>query len=305
MIARDAMPWEKAAVAVALAGACGSAAWFGIARTNGLASSPADAPATVRRMASEWAMTPPRAVRLWEAPRAQSRGAAWAYEVFAPPTVVLSEGSDARAALSDAAPTKQPPAMDFELLDVRAELFPLQLVGWIGDDAECRGAFVSPHFPGAVLARPGHRFEELGLRLLRIEVAAVGGAEDAGLSLAGRAARATVLIESSGEEITLESHRRKPGAGWVARLRVGAEGRTREVRLGEVIADEDGPWIVLSVHAEPAEVALRRQSAHAESSAVRVLRPPVRNDAAAAAETTVAREEPAAPVVALTKSPPR
>ncbi len=141
-----------------------------------------------------------------------------------------------------------------EVLEVRAELYPVQLVGYAGSGATLRGIFEVAASGESVVARAGDTFAGLGLtvELVQVRRAAVSPAEGAGSPR--RHAIAVLRDALSGERIELSSTERHLSAPPVALAKVRREDRTLELREDETFAVHGRTYRVRALHLRPAGV---------------------------------------------------
>ena len=249
-----------------------------------------------------WGPTP-SATPTWEAPRAQSAGAGWIYEVFTPPPISFDAAARTFALSLPDGRAVHPAAFGLELLDVKPEPYRLQLVGYLGRPGDYLGAFFSPLTRETLLARSGRSFAGLGLALRSLEVRKVETGDDPTRPVGEIAALAVVQEEETGELVTLDSRTRKFTALPVAVLRLAAGPSAREVREGEMIEHAGNAYRIERIQLDPPEVAVSRLHPGADRPETRVLTPVAAVPAAERWPAGRLAPPPPAPVAA-TSTPP-
>ncbi len=211
--------------------------------------------------------------RAWSPPKPQSSGANWVYEVFTPP-VIFYDGTT-RSFVVTPPGNLRDSGLPFgiELLDVRRELYRLQLLGYVGQPGDFKIAFVSPKFPETMLVRTGHRFEELSLTLRDFTVSKVDISDDPDHPVYEVAAIATLYDSETGTTITLDNRSRKFTEGAVAILRFGAAAKPREVREGDTMQDDNVTYRIERIQLDPPEVVVGKQIPGLPYPETRVLKP--------------------------------
>jgi hypothetical protein len=170
----------------------------------------------------------------WNPPAAQSRGREWVYDTFTPPEIFY----DARARQFSVRPPeafveKAPQPFGLELITVRPEPFPLQLIGYVGDDGHWRGMFENAFTGEVLLAAAGRRLPELGLTVTSLEVTVQPVSIADSMTTRQRVATAVVRDERSGRELALSHRERKFTGRLTAVVLAAGETVPREVRAGD------------------------------------------------------------------------
>lgn len=159
------------------------------------------------------------------------------------------------------AETEETPRPDMELLGVKFEAYPLQLVAYFGEPGDYLAAFVRPGRPETILARNGHRFAELGLVLRSFEVRKIEVARDEAGPIYEVAGRAVVQEEVSGQEVLLDSRVRRLADKPRALLRLPTASEPANLGEGETFTDTTSTYRLEQIQADPPEVVLARQDA--------------------------------------------
>ena len=218
-------------------------------------------------------LTPVRAIRSHEAPpeegdRPRPPEIVWAdprsskgalRELFTPPWLQADGASthgtgspSTRGTLPASSSSKWP-----ELVEVREELYPLQLIGFTGSGKHAGGIFELTASGETMVAREGHMFAGLGLELVALEVKRPRSSAARGEGSAEWQANALVRDALSGASVRLESQRRHLSSA-VALLRLPGTDDLRLCRSGDVVSFDELSFTVVRVQATPPAVELTR-----------------------------------------------
>ncbi|MBI2517887.1 MAG: hypothetical protein HYV95_13365 [Opitutae bacterium] len=212
-------------------------------------------------------------VAAWRKPGAQRGGPGWVYELFTPPDIYYDTVARAFDVVPPAVEAEGALPFGLELLEVKRAPYRLQLVGYFGSADDYTGTFSSPQLPGALLARAGSRFTELGLVLKSFSVGLVpvGPGEDG--ALFERTASAVLEDLTTGELVTLDSRGRKLTDMPLAVLRLkGGATKPRELREGDSVQDGQASYRVERIQFDPPEVVVLRTLPDRPRTEARVLR---------------------------------
>ncbi len=238
---------------------------------TGAAHTPANQPTLARKAVN------------WRKPAAQSGGAesgrgggpGWVYEVFTPPIVYYNTLARSFSVTPPSYADGGAAAFGLELLDVKRELYRLQLAGYFGGPGDYLAAFVSPLTPETLLGREGRRFEELGLILRSFEVKKIVVDHLDAQPVYDVAAFATVHDEQGGTDVVLDSRSRKhtdtPLA--VLRLTLGGAPAPREVHEGDSLSDGIATYRVERIQLDPPEVVVAKHTPGLPFPETVILRP--------------------------------
>ena len=161
---------------------------------------------------------------------------------------------------------------DLELMDVKTAPFPLQLSGYFGERGDYLVAFISADQPGILLARRGHRFEQLGLTLQSFELKKVAVVHADAWPVYEVAGFAVLQDEKTSAAVVLDS-RRRPMVTLQAVLRGAADGEPNTKQEGELIMQRGATYRIQRIQADPPQVVLVRQTGGAALPETRVLQP--------------------------------
>jgi len=211
----------------------------------------------------------------WSNPPAQSRGSGWLFEIFTPPLISYDPATQAFVVPAQATPALlRVPAGGLELVNVRREPYRLQLLGYYGEPNDYVAAFASTLGPETLLARPGRRFEALGLTLKSFALRKVAIEDDAYGPSYEVAAQAVLKDERAGTEVTLDNRTRKLTDTLLAEINIpGATDGPREWREGETFADEDASYRIDRIQLDPPEVVVVRTTPGLTGQEMTVLKP--------------------------------
>lgn len=161
-------------------------------------------------------------------------------------------------------------SFDWDLLEVKPAPFPLQLAGYFGEPGDYRVAFISAGQPETLLARGGHRFEELGLTLRSFEVRKIAVNHDDVWPVYETAGFAVLHDEKTDAEILLDS-RRKTVVTLQAVLRRAGDEQPSIRQEGEQIMQRGAAYRIKRIRADPPEVVIVRQVEGPGMPEIRVL----------------------------------
>lgn len=211
----------------------------------------------------------------WIAPPPQSKGRGWLYEVFTPPVIYFQAGAGSFAVTPPSLVAETDGgAAGLELLAVRLQPYRLQLLGYFGEPGDYLVVFVSPFSSETLLARPGHRFNELGLTLKSFDLQKVTvGGNDAG-PVWEVAALAVLQDEATDTEVVLDSRMRRFTETLLAVFKVpGIAGKPRELLEGDSFAAGGATYHIARIQLDPPEVVVARTASGLPGPEIQLLRP--------------------------------
>ncbi len=220
-------------------------------------------------------LTSPEAKRaVWTQPSTQSSGSGWLYEVFTPPVIYYNPLARSFTVTPQLNLADGGTPFGLELLAVKLEPYRLQLAGYFGAPDDYLAALVSPGQPETLLARSGRRFESLGLTLKSFDVRKVEVTNPDALPVYDVAALAVLLDERTGEEVGLDSRKRKLTDTPLAVLRLSTAGAApRTLHEGDAFADDNATYRIERIQLEPPEVIVAKQTPGVPLPETRILRP--------------------------------
>jgi type IV pilus assembly protein PilM len=159
---------------------------------------------------------------------------------------------------------------DFELLEVKTAPFPLELAGYFGEPGDYLVAFIRAGQPETLLARRGHRFEQLGLTLRSFEVRNIAVDHADAWPVYEAAGCAVLHYEKTDGEVVLDS-RRKHAVLLQAELRAAGEQQSILRQEGELIVQRGAAYRIQRIRNDPPEVVMVRQAVGPGMPEMRVL----------------------------------
>lgn len=286
-------PFEKIAVLAAAVLAFASAAVW-LRRPIDVERAPAASGPAAESLAAVPDFAPPPEPQAhpppgWPRPGPQAAGPDWIYELFTPPAVFFDPAgrrfiTTRPKAVAPVASVPERASAGIAVVAVWREPFPLQLAGYFGGPVDWLAAFTRAGRPEPVLARPGWRFESLGLNFRRLEFRRAGRGNPAGGAAPEADACAVLFDERTGEEVELDLREPKLTDTPVALLRFGAAGSgfLREVRAGDAVEAGAVAYRVERIELDPPAVVLAKRAPGIPATETLVLRPASRPVAARA-----------------------
>src|SRR5690606_8501223 len=98
--------------------------------------------------------------KTWPSAPEQSTGPEWVYDVFTPPEIYYDNVTKQFTVSAPFTPPPQEPPFGVELIEIRPDVFPLQLVGYIGDEGDQRGTFENALTGETIIGRTGKKMPE-------------------------------------------------------------------------------------------------------------------------------------------------
>ncbi len=193
----------------------------------------------------------------WSAPRALVRGPAWIYELFTPPELHYDEGNGRwhvveRKPVGRIVAERVTDGMGLELIAVKPTLFPLQLVGHIGEPGNARGVFENMETGEVWLASAGDRLERLGLMIGDFKVGRQPVAGTEGMISGEWVAEAVIRDIDGGGFTMLTSRERVMGPRLLAQMRVvSGDGAEYEVGEGDRLSLGESSYRIESIQLMP------------------------------------------------------
>lgn len=149
---------------------------------------------------------------------------------------------------------------ELDVLGVRAEPYPVQLVGHVGAGVGLRGIFEIVASGESAVARAGHTFAGLGLTVESVQVRRAPASSAAGPEGSRRFAIAVLRDALSGERIELAATERRLLAPPVAYARLPDDERTFELREGVRFEVRGRTYRVRALHLAPPGVEVEDET---------------------------------------------
>ena len=253
------------------------ASWIWYGQQQGVIRRIRSQPVAIRFSGANSPIVPPARIAqespVWPEPAAQSAGRGWVYELFTPP-VIYYDGRDRTYTVT--APAHLPegkPSLGIQLLAVKPELYPLQLVGYVGPAHDYRATFIRPQHPEACLVRPGYYFAELGLTFTHFEVKKVLVPTSETGPVYEAAAFALLTEDGTGREVWLDSRGPHYTVTPLAVLQPLAGGSRHELHAGDSFSIAGDSYRIEAVQLTPPEVRVGRQIIGLPEAETHLLRP--------------------------------
>lgn len=181
----------------------------------------------------------------WREPQSMPDGRG---ELFVPCELTYNPETDRHEG-----PTESPVAGDallplrLELVALRREAYPVQLIGHVGSGPTLRGIFERVGSGEAVTAKSGYEFPGLGLAVASLRVVR----RSADGPAARREAVAILTDALSGERVELRSGERRWAGPPIADVRVAGEAQVRSLRAGDRLELPHGRYRVARIGPAP------------------------------------------------------
>jgi hypothetical protein len=180
--------------------------------------------------------------------------------VFTPPVVFYDRQAASFSVTPAGASRGDERDLPFQLVKVERELFRVQLSGYAGTPGSYTAIFTRPGKAGALLVREGERMKETGLMLRHFEIQKRANGKTAERGSFEIVAQAELQDERSGAITLLDSESKKYDDAPVATVHLsGPPDGLRQVREGEVIANDGGTYRISHIRSDPAEIIVTRE----------------------------------------------
>ena len=187
----------------------------------------------------------------------------WSYDAFTPPEIYYNARTKEFTVTPPDMPVEQDAeqamietAFGLELISVRPELFPLQLVGFMGGDGNYAGVFENTRTTEHFLARSGWRIPDLGLTIERFEVRRQPLTLVDTMKARTLVATAVVRDEQNGRRTTLTSGVRSLTGQ--AQAVVQLDGARKTVNPGDVLTSGPTTYKIEQISVSPENIAVMR-----------------------------------------------
>jgi hypothetical protein len=215
-----------------------------------------------RPLAVEWSREQYRAAVLpaapapgvWAPPAAQPAGAAWIFEVFAPPLIHRDQHTGVfRAGMPRGeASGVRAVAPDLKLLAIHAAPFRVQLQGSFGPPDNRFAMLVAIDTREVWCARPGDRWAALGVVLERLDLRHASSEATAQAASTPAAPWATIADERTGGTILLGPDEPALTDKLVARVQMSTSARTRSLGEGDAWTEGNAVYRIERLNLDPA-----------------------------------------------------
>lgn len=217
----------------------------------------------------------------WSSPPGDPADEGWVFDLFTPPEIYYNRESGRFTVRSGpAAPDPRPQLADpaeglaeFELIEVRQDPYPVQLVGYAGGpDARFWGIFENLETGESQLARRGDTVRGTAMILRELEVRREEMIVPDSMPLREIVAVGEVWDPSARDTVRLSSAEVRLAEQPWATINFAWEGEHRTVHVGDEIDVHDGTVEVVAMNRVPATVTLVRRDQNGALIGTEVLR---------------------------------
>lgn len=197
---------------------------------------------------------------IWPAAPAQKRGSEWIYDVFTPPEIYYNEATKEFSVTPPTTPVVVKVEIPFglDLVEIKQDVFRLQLVGYVGNAGSYLGTFENAITGETFLAKAGKKIPALGLTVRAFEVKRnLVPAKDS-MPIYETVAAAVVVDDKTGDEVTLTNKKRFIKGTPIAVLKATGSDQLFEQKAGTSFSVGDVHYSVGAVTAEPASVEVTK-----------------------------------------------
>lgn len=213
----------------------------------------------------------------WPVAPAQTRGAEWIYDVFTPPEIYYNEATKEFSVTPPVSPKAiQPEEAPFglELVQVKQDVFRLQLVGYVGNAGAYQGTFENTVTGDTFLAKAGKKIPSLGLTVRSFEVKRTRVPAPDSMPIYDTVATAIVIDDKTGDEVTLTNKERRTKGSPIAILKATGVDKPFEQKAGTSFTVGDATYTVRSVTIEPASAEVTKTAPDLKSPVTKPLAVP-------------------------------
>ena len=211
----------------------------------------------------------------WSPPGSQTRGSEWVYDVFTPPEIYYNAATKEFTVTPPVAPKKEvelpPPPFGVELVQVKPDVFRLQLVGYVGNEKDYRGTFENAVTGDTLLARSGKKIPDLGLTVLSFEVKRNRIESTTSMPIYDTIATAVVVDDKTGEKVTLTNKTRFITGTPFAVIKVTDSDKLFEQRAGTSFDVGDAHYTIRAITVEPASVEISKDAPNQKVTEIKTL----------------------------------
>ncbi|MFA6287981.1 MAG: hypothetical protein WC661_11410 [Opitutaceae bacterium] len=241
----------------------------------------------------------------WPAPAPQPRGELWVYDVFTPPEIYYDATTKEFTVTppDDTPPPPPPPPPPFglELVDVKQDVFRLQLVGYVGTPGAYIGTFENTLTGDTFLGKAGKKVPALGLTIRDFDVKRNQIPAPGSMPIYETVATAVVIEDKTGEEVALTNKARRIKGTPIAIFKATGGDKLFEQKSDTTLVVGDVTYSVGAVTSDPASAVVTKQAPGMKSPETKtlVVAPP-----AAPAPAAAPAPETAKPDAVSTAFPP-
>lgn len=148
----------------------------------------------------------------WPAPAAQSRGTLWSFGLFTPPEIHFDRTESSFLIIppevvpdaTTSTPVAESAGLGLKLHAVQREPYPLQLVGYIGDESDLLGTFANAVTGETLVLRAGARIAAPALSVERLELVRESEQRPESMSIRENKLRAELRENRTGRRVNLQ-----------------------------------------------------------------------------------------------------
>ena len=211
----------------------------------------------------------------WPSAPAQTRGPLWIYDVFTPPEIYYNDATK-EFSVTPPVPPKPPevvvePPFGVELVQVKQDVFRLQLVGYVGNTGDYRGTFENAITGDAFLGRAGKKIPALGLTIRTFDVKRNRVPAPDSMPIYETVATAVVVDDKTGEEVTLTNKKRLIKGTPIGVFKASDSGQTFEQKEGTSFTVGATRYTINSITAEPPSADVTKEAPDAKAPVTKSL----------------------------------
>jgi len=211
----------------------------------------------------------------WPTAPSQTRGPLWIYHVFTPPEIYYTEATKEFSVTPPTPPAllEQPKVIPFglELVEIKQDVFRLQLVGYVGNAGTYIGTFENTVTGDTFLAKAGKKVPTLGLTIRDFDVKRTLVPAKDSMPIYETVATAVVIDDKTGEAITLTNKERRIKGSPIAIFKATPGDQLFQQKTGTSFAVGDVNYTVGVVTSEPASAEVTKQAPDLKSPETKTL----------------------------------
>lgn len=211
----------------------------------------------------------------WPTAPAQPRGKLWVYDVFTPPEIYYNEATKEFSVTppTPPAPPEQPKVIPFglELVEIKQDVFRLQLVGYVGNVGTYMGTFENTVTGDTFLAKAGKKVPALGLTIRDFDVKRTLVPAKDSMPIYETLATAVVIDDKTGEQITLTNKERRIKGTPIAIFKVTGSEQVFHQKSDTSFSVGDVQYSVGPVTSEPAAAEVTKKAPGLKSPETKTL----------------------------------
>ncbi len=219
---------------------------------------------------------PAVSTKTWPLAGGQSTGAEWVYDVFTPPEIYYNGNTKQFSVKRPGTPEVDPVAQlpfGVELLQIKPDVFRLQLVGYVGSEGDYRGTFENTVSGETIIGRAGKTVPSLGLMIKSFNVKRIRIESKESMTTYVTEATALVVDTKTGDEVMLTNKQRHVNGEPFAIFKIDGSEEPVQRRVGESFRVGSATYTVLKLKAEPPAVDVRKEASDLKQPITKTLTP--------------------------------